>query len=195
MMTFKDLKIGDYFRFPGTKIIYIKCLDMYYRRVGGKKNQMWHNDGESFVIKMVAFMDIPKDHYFREDGVVYLKLDTNTAIAKYSTRTRRFSPHMVVEIYGEYRDSMDVVKYCENDVIATKELFEYHDNLWKYTPKKVIFNEPATIVLWGDGTKTVVKCSPNDTYDREKGLALCYMKKLYGNDNKFHKIFSKWTKE
>ena len=30
--------------------------------------------------------------------------------------------------------------------------------------KKVIFNDPATIVLWDDGTKTVVKCSEGDTY-------------------------------
>jgi len=43
--------------------------------------------------------------------------------------------------------------------------------------RKVIFNPPATIVIWEDGTKTVVKCMEGDTYDAEKGLALCYMKK------------------
>ena len=25
--------------------------------------------------------------------------------------------------------------------------------------RKVIFNDPATVVLWSDGTKTVVKCA------------------------------------
>ena len=29
--------------------------------------------------------------------------------------------------------------------------------------RKVIFNDPATIVLWSDGSKTVVKCGPEDT--------------------------------
>lgn len=48
--------------------------------------------------------------------------------------------------------------------------------------KKVIFNAPATIVLWNDGTKTVVKCSENDTFDPEKGLAFCFLKKLLGNN-------------
>ena len=43
--------------------------------------------------------------------------------------------------------------------------------------KKVIFNNPATIVFWSDGTKTVVKCQEGDTFDQEKGLALCFMKK------------------
>ncbi len=48
--------------------------------------------------------------------------------------------------------------------------------------KKVIFNAPATIVLWNDGTKTVVKCSENDIFDPEKGLAFCFLKKLLGNN-------------
>lgn len=46
--------------------------------------------------------------------------------------------------------------------------------------KKVIFNAPATIVLWNDGTKTVVKCSEDDIFDPEKGLAFCFLKKLLG---------------
>ena len=46
---------------------------------------------------------------------------------------------------------------------------------------KVIHNEPATIVIWADGSKTVVKCSPNDEYDREKGLLMCIAKKQYGS--------------
>lgn len=58
--------------------------------------------------------------------------------------------------------------------------------------KKVIFNKPATIVLWEDGTKTVVKCSNSDMWNPEKGLAMCLIKKIYGNDNSYHKIFKKW---
>ena len=46
--------------------------------------------------------------------------------------------------------------------------------------KNVIFNKPATIVLWEDGTKTVVKCQKGDKYDKEKGLAFCILKKIYG---------------
>ena len=34
--------------------------------------------------------------------------------------------------------------------------------------KKVIYNNPATIICWEDGTKTVVKCSEGDTYDTVK---------------------------
>ena len=82
----------------------------------------------------------------------------------------------------------DIIAYCKNDVVTTDTLYSHIST----QPKKVIFNDPATIVIWGDGTKTVIKCSPDDTYDKEKGLALCYMKKMLGNDNQFHKVFKEW---
>lgn len=58
--------------------------------------------------------------------------------------------------------------------------------------RKVIFNDPATAVE--DDTKTVVKCGPNDIFDKEKGLAMAIVKKMAGNDSRFHKIFKKWCK-
>lgn len=57
--------------------------------------------------------------------------------------------------------------------------------------KRVIFNDPATIVLWEDGTKTVVKCMDGDTYSEEIGLAMCICKKALGD--KFHRTFTKWV--
>lgn len=58
--------------------------------------------------------------------------------------------------------------------------------------KNVIFNDPATIVLWNDGTKTVVKRGKNDTYDPEKGLAMAISKKALGNQGNYYDIFKKW---
>lgn len=43
---------------------------------------------------------------------------------------------------------------------------------------RVIFNDPATIVFWKDGTKTVVKCHPEDTFDEEIGFTCCYLKRV-----------------
>ena len=53
-------------------------------------------------------------------------------------------------------------------------------------PKQVIYNDPATIVLWDDGSKTVVKCHPDDVYDPEKGFLLCCAKKLMGNKGRYN---------
>ena len=44
--------------------------------------------------------------------------------------------------------------------------------------KKVIFHPPATIVYWGDGTKTVVKCMKGDTFNPELGMAMCMLKRM-----------------
>ena len=64
----------------------------------------------------------------------------------------------------------------------------------QYEVKKVIFNDPATIIYWDDRSKTVVKCQPGDTYDPEKGFVMAYLKKLLGNDNTFNKEIAKWVK-
>ena len=61
--------------------------------------------------------------------------------------------------------------------------------------KRVIFNDPATIVLWEDGTKTVVKKQKDDKkkkFDKEKGLALAIAKKALGNQGNYFETFKKW---
>lgn len=61
--------------------------------------------------------------------------------------------------------------------------------------KNVIFSNPATIVFWDDGTKTVVKANGDDPYDPEKGLAIAITKKFFGtnkNKSNYYDIFKKW---
>lgn len=55
---------------------------------------------------------------------------------------------------------------------------------------KVIFNPPATIVFWSDGTKTVVKCMEGREFDKWEGLSMAICKKLFGE--KFKKTFRTW---
>jgi hypothetical protein len=52
----------------------------------------------------------------------------------------------------------------------------------KLSIKKIIFNGPATIVMWSDGTKTVVKCQEEEKYDGEKGIFAACAKKLLGTN-------------
>lgn len=59
--------------------------------------------------------------------------------------------------------------------------------------KQVIFNNPATVVFWSDGTKTVVKCSKNDKFDPEIGLAMAICKKAFGNTGAYNEVFKKWV--
>lgn len=59
---------------------------------------------------------------------------------------------------------------------------------------KVIFNDPATIIKWADGTKTVVKAE-NEVFDPEKGLAMAIAKKALGNQGNYYEVFKKWIPE
>lgn len=61
--------------------------------------------------------------------------------------------------------------------------------------KKVIFNDPATIVIWADGTKTVVKTQNGEEYDPEKGLAMAITKKALGNKRDYYHTVKHWTKK
>lgn len=56
---------------------------------------------------------------------------------------------------------------------------------------KVVFNNPATIVFWKDGTKTVTKCHDCDTFNKETGLAMCIIRKLCNNRHYNH-VFEKY---
>lgn len=58
--------------------------------------------------------------------------------------------------------------------------------------QKVIFNDPATIVFWRDGSKTVVK-AVNEKFDPEKGLAMAIVKHLCGDKGNYYNVFRKWT--
>ena len=74
-------------------------------------------------------------------------------------------------------------------VINGHELRELYFAIPKYLKiKKVIFNDPATIVFWNDGTKTVVKAQNYDEFDAEKGLAMAIVKKTIGL-KEFYKAF------
>lgn len=57
----------------------------------------------------------------------------------------------------------------------------------------VVFNNPATIVFWKDGTKTVTKCHSEDTFNKETGLAMCIIRKLTGNKH-YNTVFEKYCK-
>lgn len=61
--------------------------------------------------------------------------------------------------------------------------------------KNAYFNDPVTVVIWEDGTKTMVRCQDGDEYSAETGLALCIAKKALGNMPNFNNVFKKWIPE
>ena len=89
------------------------------------------------------------------------------------------------------KDYLDSIRYSQM-YISDSRSFKTTPLIRKPVIKKVIFNDPATIVIWDDGTKTVVKCCEGDEFDPEKGLAMAVSKKALGGSLK---EVRKWTDE
>lgn len=91
----------------------------------------------------------------------------------------------------------EIEGFVRNHMSTDYTKFSVNGNSPKtFAIKDVIFSPPATIVLWEDGTKTVVKCQEDkDEYSKEVGLAMCICKKVYGNKGNYNNIFKKFIKE
>ena len=89
------------------------------------------------------------------------------------------------------------VKDCLKTCLLDSSLYPYFKLNTTKLPeiKDVIFNEPATIIIWKDGTKTVVKCQEGECYDPEKGMAMAISKKALGNKGNYCEVFKKWLPE
>ena len=91
--------------------------------------------------------------------------------------------------FGNHGNYYDIFKkWLTKDKTVDNKIPEYKRNLHI---KNVIFNDPATIVFWNDGTKTVVKVQ-NEKFDPEKGLAMAIAKKYFGNHGNYYNEFKKW---
>ena len=100
-----------------------------------------------------------------------------------------------VEIQGVLRDYEWKSNNLRLEPVHKKVDFRkmYGAMFWEMPKiKDVIFNDPATIVFWADGTKTVVKCQDGDIFDPEKGLVMATTKKALGNKGNYYNELKKW---
>lgn len=72
-------------------------------------------------------------------------------------------------------------------MIEELEAEEQYDYL---AVEKIIFNNPATIVIWADGTRTVVKACKEDKFDKGVGLKTALLQRVFGKgiDKEINKI-------
>lgn len=63
------------------------------------------------------------------------------------------------------------------------------DEMKKIDVEKIIFNGPKTIVLWSDGTKTIVSMSKDEVkFDPEAAFCAAYTKKMFGTNSKIKRV-------
>lgn len=119
------------------------------------------------------------------EEVAALKKEKENKADLYLSRCRDGVKRMLNDLFGIGGDNMNT-NY--SDMYKNGSLFGMNG----LRIRNVIFNEPATIVYWDDGDKTVVKCGKGEPFDPEKGLAMAISKKALGNQGNYFNEFKKW---
>ena len=141
---------------------------------------------------------ITRTDYTRySSGTIQIKLDEyqkeqlkKSLNAEYGTGyfdVRNYNENSPSQVFNRVQD------YLAKEMEKAMFYDIFYPRVWI---KKVIFNDPATIVIWSDGTKTVVKKQSKDykrKFDPEKGLAMAISKKFLGNEGNYYNEISKWV--
>lgn len=151
-------------------------------------------------------MKITDQQLARFNGMVNDFAKKNGLGAEITTDTLRMD-HTFIRFTGKSRSKeycviwdkvtslTDAGTHVFADALNFFGLNDHSHQVARFDISNVIYNYPATIVLWADGTKTVVKCQEGDWYSKEVGLALCFAKKALGNQGNFNNVFKKWVPE
>lgn len=138
------------------------------------------------------------NNFYTELGSVQMNLELEDG------RTFQFNPGDLLRgRQGDWR-----IRKPEESVLDSMRYMHWVDRVMEEAAKKkeettmtaasiknVIFNPPATIVFWTDGSKTVVKCNAKEEFDPEKGMAMAIAKRCANNSDDFYKEIKKWVEK
>ena len=95
----------------------------------------------------------------------------------------------VIDVTDAVKEKVDALIERQKEIDATKPEPRPIDPI-----KQVFINSKkgTTTILWNDGEKTVVTCQ-GEEFDLEKGIAMCFMKKMYDNRGCFNEFLNKWV--
>lgn len=166
---------------------------------GSPKYRLVNKEGETIPVILDTISIDSRDSCATFEGAVlpgssYRKTTERTINDVWPTERDFLTEKMRAHIYGDFPDhNSEYAKYVKNDIKSTELMIKHVRNERYFGIKKVIFNDPATIVFWQDGSKTVVKCQEGDIFDPEKGLAMVISKRALGDKGNFNDVFKKWV--
>lgn len=116
--------------------------------------------------------NIKKSLSLKEGFTCYIIADNETSYS---------NPVYIESIEKGFNNSLRTITAIK--VLDAPKLRTFH--------KKIIVDkEKETIcVIWKNGDKTIMKPQDGDTFDVEKGIALCFMKYMHDNRGAYYNIF------
>ena len=140
----------------------------------------WLRDG--VVLDNCSYNSIVSNNYCSEDEIKDIIKDYND--------NKIFNDEMLsLLLKDKIEEEYEKEKAKEAEELLKRQ--RYAINNFIDCIERVIFSGNKTIILWKDGTKTIVTCQEGDEFDKEKGLALCIIKYIFGNIGYYNEIFKR----
>lgn len=198
---FKDgVRMVDWFSYPkSSDYQYVdKCQKAFLRNLMCawklESSAVYGKKGENKMTSMEFVMELA-----RADKPVTLECGGKSVNVKVTEveHDRNYYGDTHMEVTCEVLSDMDIASLYPSTPAYVKRALNsvygsYAVNNKNYGIEKVIFNDPATIVIWTDGSKTVVKTQNDEPYDREKGLAMAISKRALGDKGNYYDTFKKY---
>ena len=141
--------------------------------------------------KAAAIKNILSTYCGFDIGLIHISVDNSIVAVRASKGPYSFRRLYTMDDW-DFLDPVSIAYTINNEINTFKKSQSHRIVIGGPCIKKVIFNGPATIVFWDDGTKTVVKAE-NEEVDKEKGLAMAISKKFLGNKGNYYNEFKKWV--
>lgn len=167
-------------------------------------NKYEHRASDVFYILTIRKTDILKDDCVQVQ-LNAISLEFSLEIAR-MIALNDFVPPMVIDMMIE--DMIKELSSRMDSISKTKDLEGMGGFVFTIPPrsgkdflkkkevktmfnyKKVIFNGPATIIIWEDGAKTVVKVKEGTEYNAAAGIAFCFMERALGSKEAMHRVLN-----
>ena len=193
--TDNKFKVGDLVVMKndmGVKTIYIYLGDNWALRV---PNYVLARSECNYVFSNYVYALINGNLAVHASNIEYA---SHEDITEHDKRVKRFYiPETLNEwfykIIGRTPEKKPVTKITVHHMGEVR--YDKYPTLNANFIKRVIFSDPATIVFWEDGTKTVVKTQDGEKYDKEKGLAMAIAKRVFGNERDYYHVFKRWMRK
>lgn len=97
------------------------------------------------------------------------------------------------EAQKRYRDEKNEydnnrIEEIVREIEQEEALREQEDLRYQFTPKKIIYSDPVTIVFWKDGTKTTVRKMKGTKFNKYNAFTAALAKKILMNNTHVTKI-------
>lgn len=97
-----------------------------------------------------------------------------------------------IPISSEMKKILNSIYGRENAMNTRKGyIYRSSDKNHSMVPDRIVFNPPATIVFWKDGTKTVVKCAEGEKFDPYTGFCYAFTEHFLGSISHIKKLCQK----